>query len=95
MPINFFDMEISDVPDVPPPMTADKIIEVVDLITAMAKREEFLEACRVRGFSVQVPATEIRFIKQLVLDFARENPEQSQNLAPQIQAIVRSYPQCI
>ncbi|TPK42294.1 MULTISPECIES: hypothetical protein [unclassified Mesorhizobium] len=94
MAVNFNELEISTVPENPPLMTPEKVFEVVDLITKLRGREQFLEACHAHGFALNVPPGDIAFIKQAVLDIARANDERAQGFSVEIQAIVRSYPTC-
>ncbi|AZN99289.1 hypothetical protein EJ066_20370 [Mesorhizobium sp. M9A.F.Ca.ET.002.03.1.2] len=95
MAVNFSEMEISSVPETPPPMTPEKVFEVVDLITSLGGREQFLAACHAHGFALNIPSADIAFVKQAVLDIARFNSQRAQGFEVEIQAIVRSYPQCI
>ncbi|MER8481572.1 hypothetical protein [Mesorhizobium sp. M1322] len=95
MAINFDDMQISTVPETPPAMTPEKVFEVVDLITGMGGREQFLAACHAHGFSLNLPSHDIAFVKQAVLDIARANAKRAQKFGMGVQAIVRSHPTCI
>ncbi|WP_192181861.1 hypothetical protein [Mesorhizobium amorphae] len=95
MAVNYDDLEISAVPENPPLMTPEKVFEVVDLITRLGGREQFLAACHAHGFALNVPSGDIAFVKQAVLDIVRANAERAQDSNVEIQAIVRSNPTCI
>jgi hypothetical protein len=94
MAVNFDKMSVSKVRAEPPAMTPEKVFEVVELINALGGKAQFLAACHAHGFALRVPAADIAFVKQAVLDVARVNSARAQPFSAGVKAIVKSYPTC-